>query len=263
MNAFPPPDFDPVNGSDPVTVRSGDPARRRFRRATAVGLTAGLLGGGAVGLVAVVPSLTNAASGTVTLQDDTATDQTTDATTDLAPGDTAPERGERVRDLLQTLVDDGTITAAQADAVAEHLAANMPGRGGRDGHGGHGGFGRGVAAQAVADSLGVTVDELVTALRDGQSIADVAAAQGVDVQVAIDAMVAEVQAHLDEEVAEGDLTQEEADARLATATERITERVNTAGSLGMGRGGRGGMGGGHMHDDDTDDTADTSTDSTS
>lgn len=259
MNAFPPPDSDPVTGSDPVIVRSVDPARRRFRRATAVGLTAGLLGGGAVGLVAVVPSLTNAASGTVTLQDDTATDQTTDPTqTDPAPGDAAPERGERVRDLLQTLVDDGTITAAQADAVAEHLATNMPGRGG---HGGHGGFGRGVAAQVVADSLGVTVDELVTALRDGQSIADVAAAEGVDVQVVIDAMVAEVQAHLDEEVAEGDLTQEEADARLATATERITERVNTAGSLGMGRGGRGGMG--HMHDDDTADTVDTSTDSTS
>jgi hypothetical protein len=57
----------------------------------------------------------------------------------------------------------------------------------------------------------------------------------VDVQVVIDALVAEAEAHLDEKVAEGGLTQEEADERLAEITEQITDRVNDGG----GRGGKG------------------------
>ena len=53
-----------------------------------------------------------------------------------------------------------------------------------------------------------------------------AEAQGVDVQAVIDAMVAGVKEHLDEKVASGDLTQAEADERLAEATERITDLAN-------------------------------------
>jgi polyhydroxyalkanoate synthesis regulator phasin len=77
--------------------------------------------------------------------------------------------------------------------------------------------------------------ELRDQLRDGSTLAEIAQAQGVDVQVVIDALVAEAKAHLDEKVAEGDLTQEEADERLAEITERITDRVNDGG----GRGGKG------------------------
>ena len=39
-------------------------------------------------------------------------------------------------------------------------------------------------------------------------------------------MAAEVKTHLDEEVAAGERTQEEADAKLADAIERITERLD-------------------------------------
>lgn len=244
---------------------------RRFRRATAIGLTAGLLGGGAAGLLFAVPSLTSAASDTVTLQDstsDTATDTADDSTVVLgdgaqAPAD-APDPGTRIRETLQSLVDDGTITAEQADAVAAHLAENMP-RGGRGG-GMHGG--RGFDGTVVADALGVTADELHTALEGGQSIADVAAAQGVDVQVVIDALVAEAQTRLADAVTDGRITQEEADSKLADLETRITERVNTAGPLmgdGMGRGPRGGMGGGmggHMGAPDGDDAADATADAT-
>jgi hypothetical protein len=42
----------------------------------------------------------------------------------------------------------------------------------------------------------------------------------------IDALVAEAQSHLELSVQNGRLTQEEADARLAELTERITRRVN-------------------------------------
>lgn len=258
MSALPPPDGLPVTTPTQPSHHPSGGNRRRARRATAVGLAAGLLGGGAVGLFAVVPSLTSAA-GTVTLQDsDTATDTGTDGTTDLAPDGTAtaPDRTAQIRELLQGLVDAGTITADQADAVAAELATTMPGRGGhgRDGDGGfgRGGFGRGMGADVVADALGLTVDELVAAVRDGQTIAEIAAAEGVDVQVVIDAMVAEVETRLDEAVAAGNLTQDEADAHLATATEKITDAVQNGG-FGMGRGGHGR---GHAADD-TVDTVDS------
>ena len=65
-------------------------------------------------------------------------------------------------------------------------------------------------------------------LQDGQSLADVATAQGVDVQTVIDTLVNAAKEHLDEAVTNGRITQEEADAKLVDLTARITEMVNTA-----------------------------------
>lgn len=244
-----------TDNSNDDALRTSDGRPRRFRRATAIGLTAGLLGGGAAGLLFAAPSLTSAASGTVALQETSTDDSGTVTVTDEAAVAT-PDRGARVREALQSLVDDGTITAEQADAVATHLADNLP-RGGRGGGGGmHGG--RGFDGTVVADALGITADELRTALQDGQSIADVAAAEGVDVQVVVDAMVAAAQTRVDEAVAAGRITQEEADTKLAELETRIAERVNTAGPLrgdGMGRGHRGGDAGA-----DADTATDTATD---
>jgi hypothetical protein len=48
----------------------------------------------------------------------------------------------------------------------------------------------------------------------------------VDAQTVIDALVAEASARLDEKVADGDLTQAEADERKADLEERITNLVN-------------------------------------
>ena len=243
-----------MNASNPTFEPTPDQPNRRFRRATAIGLTAGLLGGGAVGLLVAVPSLTSAASDTVTLQDsgDTGTvtdDQGTDDGTDTD----RPEAGARIREYLQSLVDDGTITAEQADAVAAHLAEGMPGRGGHGGEMGGRGHGGRFDGTVVADALGITVDELATALQGGQSIADVAAAEGVDVQVVVDAIVAEAEARIAQGVTDGRFTQDEADAKLADLTARITERVNQAGGFG-----RGGRGPGHMDVDDASATTETS-----
>ena len=41
----------------------------------------------------------------------------------------APERGERISEALQVLVDDGTLTEAQRDAVVETLQNARPDRG--------------------------------------------------------------------------------------------------------------------------------------
>jgi hypothetical protein len=220
------------------------PSRRRNRRSTAIGVTAGLLGGGAIGLLVAMPSFSSAASDSTTtpttevvVNDDTATDDTAtdDTATDTpdapdAPpsdADRAANATARIRTELQNLVDDGTITAAQADAVAADLPASLPehgpwGPGGPGGRHGHPGF----DGEVLAGLLGIDVETLRSDLRSGQTVAEIAAAQGVDLQTVIDSLVAEAKAHLDLSVESGRLTQDEADARLTEVTQRITDFVN-------------------------------------
>jgi polyhydroxyalkanoate synthesis regulator phasin len=101
------------------------------------------------------------------------------------------------------------------------------------GHG-LGGFGRGMmgAGERVlsiaADALDMPLTDLLTALQDGNSIADVAAEQGVDTQVIVDAYVNELQEDLDESVAEGRMTQNQADYALTQAEARIVEQLDRA-----------------------------------
>ena len=83
----------------------------------------------------------------------------------------------------------------------------------------------------AADAIGIEEDELLDALRDGQTIAEVAESNGVDPQTVIDALVAATQERLDDAVADGRIEQEDADERLADVTERITEFVNEGADL--------------------------------
>src|SRR5918999_1079396 len=90
-----------------------------------------------------------------------------------------------------------SITGAQTDPGTTQEANPGP----PDGRGPRFRAHLGVAAEA----LGVTEDELRQALRDGQSMADVAAEQNVEVQTVIDALVADATTRIDEAVADGDL----------------------------------------------------------
>ncbi|MFA9565557.1 MAG: hypothetical protein ACERLM_12745 [Acidimicrobiales bacterium] len=101
----------------------------------------------------------------------------------------------------------------------EDAQANEEGERGRHRRGGCGNL------DAAAEAIGVEVDDLRSALDDGQSIADVATANDVDPDTVVDAMVASADEHLAEKVEAGRLTQEEADERLAEKTERINDRV--------------------------------------
>ncbi len=190
-------------------------------RLAVLGLTAGLIGGGAAGLVFTSPGVAGAQ-----------TDQTASTVQAAADTSTRPSPADHFREALAPLVTDGTITQAQADAVVAALEQAGPPRGS------HGGRGAARGLTAAATAIGITVDELRTALIGGQTIAQVAEGKGVSVQAVIDAMVAEAKAHLDEHVADGDLTQAEADARLADITARIGEMVNSTRPIG-GRGLRG------------------------
>ncbi len=208
---------------------------KKTNKFAALGLAAGLAAGGAAGLVVAVPAVSGAQSTSTTTVDGST------ATTDTG----RPDPGTRVNDALAPLVSDGTISQEQADKVAEALKDAMPmgGRGGGMGHGGQG-------LDAAATALGITADELRTELEAGTTIAQVASDKGVDVQTVIDAMVAQAKTHLDEEVAAGEHTQEEADQKLADMTERITDSVNN----GMPARGDHGPGGRPAADDSTDTT---------
>ena len=202
----------------------------------AIGIAGGLLAGTAAGLVFGVPGLSSAASDStpaVVVQQTDETDPSTPAPADTDPAapappdapDDAPEPGTKLREILQPLVDDGTITAEQADAVTAHLVENRPERGEGGfggGHGGHRGgpggmFGRGgpgMGSEVLTDLLGLTAEEIHTQLHDGATLAEIATAQGVEVQAVVDALVGELDTRLDEAVANGRIEQAEANEKL-------------------------------------------------
>ena len=131
-------------------------------------------------------------------------------------------RASGLREHLEDLVTDGTITAAQADAVAEHLA--QFGRGP-----GHGPFFRrhiAISLDIAAETIGIERSALVDALADGQTIVEIAADNGINAGAVIDALVAAHEAKLDELVADGSITTEEAAERATEAADRIADLVN-------------------------------------
>ncbi|HUP87477.1 MAG TPA: hypothetical protein VM143_17630 [Acidimicrobiales bacterium] len=130
--------------------------------------------------------------------------------------------------LAMTLAGLGIANAQTDDTTPPSTSTPAPADGEGDGARHHRCHGHGPRIEAVAKALGLTVAELKTELTPGKSIADVAAAHGVDLQKVIDSLVADAKVHLAEEVAAGDLTQAEADARAAKLPERITELVNHA-----------------------------------
>jgi hypothetical protein len=170
-----------------------------------VGLSAGLAAGSIAGLVIAVPSISGAQTSTTT------------TATDSARRDPAT----RINGVLKPLVDDGTITQAQADSVSGALVSA------REAHGGHGsGEAKGARSEVLAQALGMSADDLRTAVESGKTIAQIAADQNVNIQVVIDALTAQATTHLAEKVASGEMTQAEADVKLAELETRITDMVN-------------------------------------
>ena len=113
-----------------------------------------------------------------------------------------PDKATMLKARLQTLVDGGTLTSSQLDAVAAALEAARPMGGGHEGrgHGGARGEKRQEMLTAAADAIGITADELKTAIEGGQTIAQVAEANGKSVQSVIDALVAQATTDLTQRI---------------------------------------------------------------
>ena len=81
-----------------------------------------------------------------------------------------------------SLAQDGTTTT---EPSTDGNVAPDPGT--EQGPRGHG-FGGGIAMDTAAETLGMTEDELRSALDEGKTLAEIAEAQGVDRQALIDAV---------------------------------------------------------------------------
>lgn len=81
--------------------------------------------------------------------------------------------------------------------------------------------------EAAADAIGISTDDLRTELRDGQTIAEVAEDNDVDVQAVIDAMVAAGEARIDELVDEGRVDEGRAETFKENLPDRVTAIVNS------------------------------------
>lgn len=124
-------------------------------------------------------------------------------------------------------VDDAPVetTVEVEDGVEAPADAPEDGERGDRGRRGHRGN-RGARAEATAGLIGIEVDELRTAIQAGDTLADIAEANGVDPQTIIDARVDSKTEHIQAKVDAGDITQAEADEKLADLEERVTTRVN-------------------------------------
>ena len=149
----------------------------------------------------------------------------------LGDGQTIAQVAEANGVAVQTVID--ALVAEATERITELVNTPLPGP--RDGRPFR------VGLDVAADTIGITVEQLREALHDGQTLAEVAEANGVSRQALIDALVAAANAAIDEKVAAGALTAEEGEARKAEAAERIAEMVDRSGPPFRGRahGGRG------------------------
>jgi hypothetical protein len=157
-------------------------------------------------------------------------------------------RSTAIREALKGLVDDKTLTAEQADKVADTLGKSGKFRGGPDGPGEfglkRGGGLLGVegpqADEAAAKVLGMSVEELRTALRDEDTtLADLAKKQGKDVDTLVAALVTAAKERLAEAVKAGRISQDTATKMEKTLEQRVRTVVQNGrpafGPLGGGK----------------------------
>lgn len=141
---------------------------------------------------------------------------------------------------VDAAVKAGTLTAAQGAELKQRIeAGEMPLIGigpGRGLHHGHHGF---VDFAAAAKYLGVTEAKLRASLEAGDTLAEIAKANGKTAAGLEDALVAAAKADLDKKVAAGRLTSAQRASILADLESRIDDVVNGEFAFGF-RGGHGG-----------------------
>ena len=118
------------------------------------------------------------------------------------------------------------LTSAAGDvetgSIDERSSDDADGRHGR----GKGKGGKMGSPETLATALGVDTETLRSEFAAGKSIADIAAEQGIAIDTVVAALVADLEEHLNEHVADGSLTEDEAAEKLASAEDRISEKVN-------------------------------------
>lgn len=161
------------------------------------------------------------------------------------PGSRQAPTAEQIEKRLAHLEDrvaNGQISAERAAEIREAIESGEF-RGLRGKRGRLSPEQRKARAEYLAELLNVTVDDLKAAKQAGQSVADLAEANGVNVQTVIDTLVAKATERVNSKLADGKIDQEKADRILENLEERVTARVNgERPERGDGHGKRGGPG---------------------
>lgn len=138
---------------------------------------------------------------------------------------------------INQLVAEGRLTQEQADELiaslesiyTEAVNGSFPGRGDRGDrerpNRDERRLGNGIVQQ-VAEATGLEARDILQQLRDGSTLADILASAGVDVDGFMDTLLLPAVQRLNAAVADGRLTQEEADARLEQIRSTLLERLN-------------------------------------
>ncbi len=136
-------------------------------------------------------------------------------------------------ELVDEAVADGRIDEEKADSIRERIESGegLPFFGGfRHGFAKGFGFGHlGAGLDDLAGFLEMGVEDLRAALGDGQSLAQIAEAQGVSSEKLSTFLLGELEARLAQAVESGKIDQARADELLANAPERIEELINREG----------------------------------
>ena len=133
---------------------------------------------------------------------------------------------------IDEAVKAGRLTQKQADEIKAARAksgrvlgpSGGPGLHHGFGHGGPGGPGAGIRhglLDDIAEALGTTPAKLFAALRSGDTLAEIAKANGKSLSQVRAAVKESVKTRLDKAVADGDLTRRQADAMLARVDEKL------------------------------------------
>ncbi len=160
--------------------------------------------------------------------------------------DMAAEQGVDVEDLKAAMVSAATerINAAveaeriDADEAAEKLAEieasiderlnTVPDLSEREGKGrGHRHGQRGASLEALEETLGLSGEEIRAELEAGNTLADVAEAQGVSVEDLADQLIANMEERLDQAVENGRIDEDKADEIREGLEEKVDERLNS------------------------------------
>ncbi|MGE5380487.1 MAG: hypothetical protein ACM3NT_05405 [Methylocystaceae bacterium] len=165
---------------------------------------------------------------------------------------------------LDTLKTNGKITQDQYDKFIADLKNRITKEVTETRPEGKGIGGPGQSLDVVKTLTGLTSDEIQTRLKDGKTLAAIAATKNVSQDDLIAALVKDATAKLDSAKTDGKITQSQYDKCLTDLKDRITKEVTSTRPEGPGRGGHGrgmhggpGMGSGTQSPNQTDSSTKT------
>jgi len=152
----------------------------------------------------------------------------------VEPSELTDALKEALKNRVDEAVESGRLTEEQGAELKERIESGetpliAPGfgrQGGGPGHFGFGHFGHAGKLDVAAEYLGLTEDELRERLRDGDTLAEIAKAEGKPVDGLVDALVADATQRIDEAVENGRLTEERATELKDGLEARTQDRVD-------------------------------------